>query len=356
MFISRKKLKDIFILLGIISAPYLFFALYLLATNSWREFYVSNVVYNTKLYISIPNYTKGRFFNPFKFGFTLLYNFHQQYIPLLSTIKNLDLYNPMATLFAFSTFLLLLYLFWKNKIVFILFFFILSFSAPRSEFRIINETDYQAAGFIILGLVATFFLLWARTHILIKDRAIELGIAVSTLIVMVMTLFMGFFMAKYSYERWFLRYTQVMPSIQNTSETAKFIDDLLQKNSYYWVGPYEPQHQFFVKNATLPGAYISLLPQFKEDEYFKNQFLNQLEESKPTIIIFRHLASIFNTPADKFGDFLLTWMKEKYVRPSELKLQIKGSPSTFDLREDLYIRKEELPVVQKKLKELGYIE
>ena len=356
MLMSRKKIRDVFLAIGVIVTPFFIYAAYLLLTNSWREFYISNVVYNTKLYIAIPNYVKGRFFNPFRFALTLVYNFAQQYLPLLSTVKFLDLFNPMAPLFAFATFLLLLYTFWKNKIVFLLFAFVLAFSAPRSQFHVINETDYQAAGFIMVGLVSIFFLLWARLGIVIKDKAIELGVMLATLVVIIMTMGMSMFMVKHTYERWFLRYTQKMPAINDFSTTAEFINNVLPDGGYYWVGPYEPQHQFFVKKAQLPGPYVSLLPQFREDDYFRNQFLQQLETAKPKFIIFRHLASIFNTPADIFGAFLLDWMKKDYARPTDLKWTVVGSPPSFNVNEDLYVRKSASEEMKNKLKALGYIQ
>ena len=72
---SKRKWKE-FIQFCLISAvPYILYGIYLLISNSWKEFYISNFVYNTTLYIDIPNYTLGHFFNPFKFGLTIIYNF-----------------------------------------------------------------------------------------------------------------------------------------------------------------------------------------------------------------------------------------------------------------------------------------
>lgn len=353
---TRYKLRGVALLTLWIVGPYILYGLFLAATNSLKEFYISNIVYNTKLYISIPNYTRGVHFNPVKFAGTLTYNFYQDYVPLLSTIKAFDLYNPMASLFALSTFLLLLYAWWRNKIVGFIYFLLLTFSAPRSSFQVINETNYQVAGFVALGLVACFFLLWARKKIETTDGAVDLGVRIATIVVAIMTLAMSFFMLKYTYERWFLRYTQAMPSINNRSDTASFINEITKPGDYYWVGPYEPHHQFFVTTARLPGPYVSLLPQFREDDYFKEGFIRQFEKTKPAVIIFRHESSIFNTPADIFGKFFVEWMKGKYTKISNLNVEVKKSPSTFTLRDELYIRNDAQERLLEALRRNGYIQ
>ena len=120
----KKSLK----LIGICIAPYLVYGVYLLLSNSWKEFYISNFVYNTTLYISIPNYVKGPHFNPIKFALTLIFNFYETYIPLLVRIKEFNLFFPVDLTIALGSFILLLFLFIENKILFLLYFIILSFS------------------------------------------------------------------------------------------------------------------------------------------------------------------------------------------------------------------------------------
>ena len=339
------------------AAPYVVYALYLFISNSWQDFYIANVVYNTKLYISIPNYTKGNFFNPVKFALTVIYNFHQEYLPLLSMIKHIDLYSPMGPLFAFASFLLVAFAFYKNPVVGMVLFLLLSFSSPRSTISDLGETKYQAGGFISIGLVSAFFVLWARRQLEIKDELVAILAKVFLVVLLLETIFFSLVMAKYTYERWYLRYTQAMPGINDKSPTADVIDSVLRgRDAYYWVGPYEPHHQFFVTEARLPGRYVSLLPQFREDAYFSNGFIAQFETTKPEVIIFKHLASIFNTPSEVFGAFFLEWMNGRYVRMRDIPgIKIERSPETFEMANDVYLREDLRDELLQRFIQEGYV-
>jgi len=336
------------------SIPYMLFILSLFVTGSWKDFYISNIVYNTEHYISIPNYTRGRFFNPFKFAFTLLFNFHQHYIPLLTQIKDFDLYTPIATTVGWGSFLLLAVLAVEHPLIAVLFFFVLSFSAPRSDIRQLSETNYQAGLFIILGFSASFVALWRMNTLKLVHTYAKDTYRVAQIILVFFLLFSSLFLAKNTYEKWYLRYTQKMPGIYDLSYTADFLAKTLPKNDYYWVGPYEPHEEFFVKNGRLPGKYITLLPQFRESEYFTRTFLEQFEAHPPTIIIFKHLASIFGTPSEQFGAFFLRWLNGRYVRLEDVSVVGINSPSSFDINTDLYIRKDKTKEVLLLLQQNGY--
>lgn len=343
--------------IGICILPYFLYFLYLLVTGTLKEFYISNIVYNTKLYMDIPNYTKGgHFFNPLKFAFTVIFNFQQKYLPLLTKIKDLDFYLRGEVLFGLSTFLYLFLLFFENKFLFVLFFLILSFSNPRSDIFILNETNYQAGIFIVLGLSCSLLVLWKQGIVIFKDDYLNSFKKIMVTLLFTLLLFNGLFLAKNTYDKWFQRYTQKMPGINNLAYSAVFIDDILTEKDFFWVGPYEPNEVFFVKKARPAGKFITLLPQFREDDYFKNGFLEQFVKNPPTIIIFKHDASIFMTPAVEFGKFFLEWMNGRYVSIEELKtIEVLNTPSSFNLRTDLYLRKGEESRLLEVLRAKGYI-
>lgn len=345
----------VFRLVGVSFIPFVVYGLYLLATNSWKEFYISNVVYNTKLYISIPNYTKGRFFNPIKFGLTIIFNFFENYIPLLARIRELNLYFPVDLTLALGTFILLLFLFLENKLIFVLFFLILSFSAPRSNIMKIGETDYQSGLFIALGLSSAIAVLWRYKHIELKDELLNIFKKVLVVLMLFYLVFGSIFLIKNTYDKYYQRYTQKMPSIYDVAYSASFINKILTSNDYYWIGPYEPNEEYFVK-AKLPGKFPTLLPQFREDAYFTGEFLKQFETHPPKIIIYKHDASIFMTPAMEFGAFFVDWMKGKYTSIEEMKgIVVTDSPTSFNLKTDLYILNSDKDTILNKLREKGYI-
>ena len=108
LYLLKNSWKKILHQLLWIGTPYLIYLVYLLLTNSFKEFYFANVIYNTQHYISLPNYVKGAHFNPLKFGLTLIYNFLGNYFALLSSIKDVNLYLPIGVLAALGSFLLLI--------------------------------------------------------------------------------------------------------------------------------------------------------------------------------------------------------------------------------------------------------
>lgn len=304
----------------------------------------------------VPNYTPGRYFNPIKFALTVIYNFYDTYIQLLVRIKEFNLYFPVDLVLALSTFILFVYLLIELPVIGIVYFFVLSFSAPRSNLMKIGETDYQSGLFIAIGTISFFFLLWRYKYVKFTFEPLEFIRKFLVAMVVLYGIFAGLFLVQNSYNKFYLRHTQKMPSIYDHAPTAFFINEILGKDDYYWVGPYEPNEEFFVKEAKLPGKFPTLLPQFRESEYFSSKFIEQFEINTPTIIIYKHEASIFGTPAMEFGKFFTDWMEGKYISIEHIKgIEVLKSPETFNMRTDVYILKSEVDSVLKKLLETGYI-
>ena len=120
--------KRFLILFVIIILPYFLYLIYLLFYKSLDDFYLANIEYNTSLYIDIPNYVRGRFFNPLKFGFTLIFNFWEGFLPRLATVKDLSLYLPISTVTVLGSFILLILFLFRNVLIAAIFFFLVSFS------------------------------------------------------------------------------------------------------------------------------------------------------------------------------------------------------------------------------------
>ncbi len=356
LLISKPTIKRIFTYALLALSPYVVYFFYLLMTDSLTDFFFANFTYNTKLYIDIPNYTLGRIFNPMKFGFTLIYNFWNGYLPKLVTIKDFNIYFPVGILTIVSSFILLLILLKNYFFIGILFFFVLSFSAPRSNFKEFNETDYQMGLFIVLGIISSAVVLYLLQNEKLRNQLIDDLRRLSQLLITIFLIFASLFLLKNTYDKWYLRYTQKMPHIYDLAYTGDFVNQLLNKNDYFWIGPYEPHEIFFVKEAKLPGKFVSLLPQFKQDEILKESFIKDLEVHPPKIIVFKKHTGVFNTPADKFGDFFLEWMKNKYTALEDITgLAILKSPSSFTLNSDLYLLNSEKEQLLIKLKNQGYI-
>ena len=305
----------------------------------------------------VPNYTPGRFFNPIKFALTVIYNFFDTYIQLLVRIKEFNLYFPVDLVLALSTFLLLVFLLKELPIIGVLYFFILSFSAPRSNLMKIGETDYQSGLFMALGTISFFLLLWRYKYIKFSFEPLELVRKFLVAMVVLYGIFAGLFLVQNTYNKFYMRNTQKMPSINDNPPSALFLNEIMSKGEYFWIGPYEPNEEFFVREAKLPGKFPTLLPQFRESEYFSSEFIKQFENNSPKLIIFKHEASIFGTPAVEFGKFFLDWMEGKYISLENIKgVIILKSPETFTMKSDVYLLKADQQTLLKRLVEKGYIE
>jgi len=350
-------IKKVMYLAGLCLSPYILYGMYLFVSGTFQDFWTANFTYNSELYLSLPNYTRGTHFNPFKFVLTLIFNFHQTYWKQVVAIKEFDIYFPVATMLAWSTFAFLALLFFENKILALLFFFILSVSAPRSDVSDIDETNYQIAVYLGLGLISALVSLWRVKQLKFQDELYEIFRKLATFFVALYLIFASIFLIKNTYDKTFQRYTQFLPSIGEIKDFANFTQDIFPgEQRIYWDGPYEPTDLFYISVDQLPGKYISLLPQFRENTYFASTFIDQFEKSKPAMIIYLHRASIFNTPADEFGAFFLTWMKGKYVTIDSLqKYKILKSPTNFGVGGDLYFRADLESRVIQTLLEKGYI-
>ncbi|OGK55735.1 hypothetical protein A3I50_02670 [Candidatus Roizmanbacteria bacterium RIFCSPLOWO2_02_FULL_37_9] len=331
--------KRFLILFVIIILPYFLYLIYLLFYKSLDDFYLANIEYNTSLYIDIPNYVRGRFFNPLKFGFTLIFNFWEGFLPRLATVKDLSLYLPISTVTVLGSFILLILFLFRNVLIAAIFFFLVSFSAPRSNLqKAMFETDYQTGLFIMLGIVSSLVAVYLLRKLEIKDTLTNDIRRLSQLLLSILLLFTFVFLVKNTYDKWFYRYTQKMPSIYDKADTAVFLDEVLEEDDYYWIGPYEPHEIFFVKKGRLSGKYISVMPQFKENEKIKRSFIEQFERNQPKIIIFKWNTGVFGTPADQFADFFLEWLKDKYTRLDKIKdIKVLKSPSSFYLNTNLFL-------------------
>ncbi len=336
--------------------PYIVFGLSIVFTGAIKDFYFSNFTYNTQLYIDIPNYTRGHFFNPLKFGMTIMFNFYNNYLPLLSKIKHMDLYLPIGTLAASGSLALLVLLLWRFPIFGVLYFFVLSFSAPRSDISNYHETDYQGALFLVFGLISSLIALYLIRKIRSSEFIVHDMARLAQAVIAIFMFFSFVFLFENTYSKFFQRYIQKIPNAPNHSFTGQFVD-MLVGDDYYWMGPYMPDQEFFVKRAKLPGKYPTLLPQFRENDHLKQTFLEQFEKNPPKIIVFQQTASIFNTPAVEFGKFFLDWMSDKYTQVEDIKgITVVRSPSEFNLRTDLYLRNDQKEALLQKLHQEGYVQ
>lgn len=345
--------------IGISAVPFVYYALHLVVSGTWYDAYISNFYYNTNLYIRLDNYPADAGFNPFLFMLTILFNFHQDYLPLLTRVRELNIYFPVGMTAALGSFVLLVWLGLRRKIEFVLFLLLVSFSAPRSSIEEISETDYQAGMFLFVGLIAACVVLYlfdCMREEKKKEYALGMVFRGLTFIVGVYLLFTTAFAVKNGYDTFFRIATNFMPRISDVSHPAMFLDEILEQGDTYWIGPYEPHHAFFVTKGSTPGKFPTLLPQFREDALFSDAFIQGFEENPPKVLILKHDASIFNTPVHEFAAFFKDWMKGRYILLEEVDgYEQLRTPLDITIGPDVYIRIDAQEEILKKLEEKGYV-
>ncbi|MFO0703163.1 MAG: hypothetical protein U0525_00345 [Patescibacteria group bacterium] len=345
-----KNLKRISLLVFVFVLPYFIYGGYLLITGSFKDFLFANFTYNTEHYISIDGYARAARFNPIRFSLTLINNFWKAFLPSIGQLSDLTLYQPIAKMSSLALFFLMLIFFRRSKIYGVLYLLTISFLAPRSSQLVLaKETDYQMGVYLTAGFFASFFVLYVITTLYKEEKypykKIVNGVAYIWIGLYLLSSIL--FMLYNSYSVWYGRYMGTLPPIVNYSYVAEYIDNLVSPGETYWIGPFEAHNHYFVKKGKFASKYPSLLPQFAESDYLRNDFINEMERTKPTLIVFKHAMGIFGTPADKFGAFFLDWMKGKYVSCKELKILCKQNLRDFDVVGDVYVRKDRMDIIEK---------
>lgn len=357
IILRNQDIRKHWLLYGIIAAlPYLIYGIHTIVTGQAFDFYMSNIAYNRDHYVSIPNYQIGRFINPLKLGLTIVFNMLQEYIPLLTQIPKFDLFFPLLPLTAISSVLFMAYLLIQHRTIFFLYFFLFFTTSPRSSIVQIQETGYQGGVFYVIGISTACLVLYAARTISFKDEVFSFTKKALVFLVIFYGIFLTIASVKNTYDKTYKRYTHVMPSIRDESSISQFIDRTIEPGEDYWIGPFEPHHAYFVNTVPYLWKYPTLLPQFREGDYFKNDFLRQFEQRRPEIIILKNDASIFMTPVAEFGAFFKEWMSENgYVRLSDIEsITIVQNPTNFTLADDIYIESEAVEVFTNRLIDEGF--
>jgi len=149
---KRFDIKKIFIALVVLGLPYLIFGIYLLATNSYEEFYFQQYFYNFNYYIyNFPDVAGVRSTNPIRYAVSTAYQTLNGFYGLFIQVKDLNLEYPFNVSLVLSNLLIVIYLivrkrFWIAAMV----VFVVIFSNTRSEPLNIKETYFHATVFIAL--------------------------------------------------------------------------------------------------------------------------------------------------------------------------------------------------------------
>jgi len=343
-----RSLKSAFRFSVIISLPYFFFGLYLLVTGSLSDFLFQALDYNRKYYIyNYPRPEGSTAFNPIRYAVVILNNFLNNMQIMATGIFNFVPRYPLVHVLGFTNIILWAWLLIRKKyLLFALCSLLLAFSTARGNPSDIRPTDYQTGVYFILTLLhASFLVSFFRTEKLPNFLLIFFSI-------------LWFFGATYlGLEFWRINYDRYMgklPLIYDRPLVAGMVNQLVPKDHYCWVGPFEFEELYYL-NCKAPSKYHWILPQFAGIEKIKQEIIADYGKNVPDVIVFRRDYSAFGQ-SSAYSAFFVDFLNQNYVRPKELGYRfLAPRQKDFTLDEDFNIRKDLATQYVIKLVNLGHI-
>lgn len=360
---NRKIFKKAVLILGL---PYLVFFLYLVSTKSLGEWFFANITYNQRYYIY--NYPKppGAPINPMRYAIVIAYNFFGDFFPLLASVKNFVFENPFNVTLAISNAIFFIYLLLKKRYVFLFPFLItLVYSSVRSSPFGIHETDYQASVYILTSFVNGIFVFFALKESLDKREFSYSRKVIGSVLLIILSIywfFNSFFIFLRFSQKFYPKYMGELPLIYDRPKIAPIINQLVDKDEYSWVGPFEFKELFYLQTK-VPSKYHWFLDHAVKSEKIKNEMIADFTKNKPKVIVFKRNYTPWGGDASTFNYFFTDFLDENYFRIFMLNQELEGfeykwqigNPRDFDIDGDFNFDKARRETIIRKLLDLGLI-
>jgi len=354
-------IKNIFLIFGL---PYLFFFLFFALVGGLDDWYFANIFYNGRYYIY--NYPKplGVPLNPLRYAVVIAHNFLSEFFPLLAGVKNFDFEQPFNITLGLSNVAILGLLILKRKYKFIFPFLItLIYSCSRANPFGVHETDYQASVYILFSFMNGFFALFALAQIIDDKKEVLSKKIVGSFLFLILLIYWSFnsyFVSLRFFQKFYLKYMGQAPLIYDRPEVTPFVNKLVKKDEYAWVGPFDFKELFYL-NAEVPSKYHWFLDHASKIDKIKQEMIADFNRNKPAVIVFRRNYAPWGGDPKTFNYFFTDFLEENYFRIFELKDGHKyrwkiADTQHFDIDGDFYFDKSRKEEIIKKLIELGFLE
>lgn len=313
---NHRRPKSILTAIGLFALPYLIWLVYLLLTGSLLDFYHQTIDFNSKYYIyNYPRSEDSTFINPMRLAVVVVHSFIQNIHPLLTNIKNVDLFYPINTTMVVGNLAFLYLICLRGKWPWAIFFFLLfAFVNARSNPFESGERDYQSAVYIHLSMLNTILALYLFT----QEQREKLNSSLHTitqslfLVLSVLTLFSTVFLVRQLSDKVFVKYMGTAPLIYDRPSLAPIINAVVAENDYMWIGPFDFEDLFYA-NGRVPSKYHILIPAMSRNG-MSAQLQADIQATQPKIIIFDwHLFILGTAPLDYAPDFV-EYLNTNYLR------------------------------------------
>ncbi|MCM8827633.1 MAG: glycosyltransferase family 39 protein, partial [Candidatus Omnitrophica bacterium] len=364
LFVSQCKLRfrDILLFITIVITPYIIFFLYLVFSGSLNEFYRQAIRYTSDIYVQLPGGFTSR--NPFRISIIYFNEFLKNYRSIVLMIKDLNLANPFAPALALSSLVFIVYLILNRKFSLSVFVFLmLVYASLRGNPYTTSETDYQAIQYHFFSMfngLAAIVYLWNSLS-LNSNREIPKKIIEGFMFVL-LSVFM-FFLFWLFFDKWwektYLKYMGQQALIYDRPPIAAILNDLIPKNEYYFIAPFDFEDQLYMKSKPA-SKYIVVLPGMDHLTYFQEEIIADLSDANPRIIVFNTDYRFFNS-STPHGLLVLDYINNKYTTINSLGLKKNGYTlkyewmGNFNFERHFFILKEKQDEIINEMISKGYL-
>lgn len=348
----------------ILITPYILLLLFLILTGSVKDYYFANITYNQEYYIY--NYPKapGAGINPVRYAIIIFTDFANNFFPLLTSFKDFRLGDPLNVTLGFSYFAFIVYIISKKKYSLLIpIFFALVYSNSRSNPALIKETDYQSSVYILSASFVGSYSLFLLKRSLSEVESLVVKIISGVLFIILGTyaIFTAFFIPLKFWQKAFVKYMGTAPLIYNRPQVAPFINMVVSKDEYAWVGPFEFKELLYLKTK-VPSKYHWFLNHAVESDKMRTEILSDFNKNRAKIIVFKRDYAPWGGNPATFNYFFTDLLDKNYFRLYELndkKIIYKwkiGKSQNFDPESDYNIERASKEEILQKLLSLGLIE
>jgi hypothetical protein len=150
------------------------------------------------------------------------------------------------------------------------------------------------------------------------------------------------------------------PLIYDRPEVAPFVNKLVKKDEYSWIGPFDFKELFYL-NAKVPSKYHWFLDHASKIDRIKQEMITDFDKNKPAVIVFRRNYAPWGGDPKTFNYFFTDFLEKNYFRIFELEDGHKyhwkiANTQHFDIDGDFYFDKDRKEEIIKKLIELDFLE
>lgn len=255
---------------------------------------------------------------------------------------------------------MIIYLILKRRFYLVaLVWIFLSFINARGNPYTTSETDYQAIVYHFVSIfngILALYLLWREAKL---DQGATKNFFLNILILLLgvyqIALF-GLFFGKWQ-EKTYQKYMGLAPLIYDRPSIAAVLNDLIPKNEYYFIAPFDFENQLYMK-PKLATKYLIILPGMDKSTRIQNEILDDLRKNRPKLIVFNTEMTVYQSYP---GRFFLDYLKGEYVNLESLGVPCNGYNSKqkwygdYDFERHFFLDKNRKDEVWNLMLKKGYL-